>query len=564
MDTIIGKKGVALLIVAIVALAIFAAGCTTPTPTTSANVTATPTTQKQMTIVDMVAGDPPSLDPHVEYDSATFGITQNVYETLAYYNGEDAKTPVGVLATSWDHNDNYTVWTFHLRNNVTFHDGTAFNASAVKYSFDRGVLLNNPDGCYSGLLTTFFKGGDEWMASNHTQADADAYLANQAVKVINDSTVQITLARPYPDWPYVVTFPGTAIVSPSFEKAHGGYTINGFANTTYKENMCGTGPFKFQSWTHEDRIVLVRNDNYWQTPAKASQVIVRNVPDYNTRLMALQNGEADIIYVPMKNYPQIKNLTGINYKIYNDTLTVNFIGMYEGKAPFNNSDVRKAFVESFDAQTYLANVSYGFGALPHGVVPKGLKGYNESIVSSPYNTTDAKLLLQKAGFSKDKPTTLVIAFNKGNTGRQTQALMLKSTIESYDLGITIDIQELTWGTLLDKQKKGDLDMFTLGWIADYPAADDFIGPFAASDVYFARQVKYKNDAVDALYKDSMTTTDPAKQVQDYDQIQAILMTDNPYIMVNQPPYWDVMSNKLKGYTHNVLDSQHIYYPMYKE
>jgi peptide/nickel transport system substrate-binding protein len=554
------RFGRAISVFAVLAVAIImVTGCTSPTPTP----TATP--QKPFTLVEMTFSDPPSLDPNLEYDSACYSITQNVYENLVYYEGQDVNKPIGVLAKSWTSNDDFTVWTFYLRDNVKFHDGSKFNASAVKYSLDRGVLLNYPDGPFVGAgVTSLLKGGDEWMASNNTEADVQAYLAQEAVKVINETTVQITLSKPYPDWYHVMAFPALAIVSPTTEKANGGYTPNNYTDTYYKEHMCGTGPFKFVSWKHEDNMVFERFNDYWKAPAKAERVVVRTVPDINSRVLAFEKGECDFVQENARNYQQYKNSTSTKVVIVNDTLAISFIGMYQGNEPFNNPKVRQAFVESFDYVTYRDNVGFGLGAFPHGVVPKGLSTYNEAIPQYKFNPENAKKLLQEAGFSKDKPTTVVIAFNKGNTGRQTGCLLLKDQIEKYDLGITVEIQELTWATLLDKQKKGELDMFFLGWQADFPTPDNFLGPFAASDVYFARQVAYKNETIDKLYADYFTAKTQAERQQISDQIQLGLLNDYAYIIYLQPANVYALHKDLKGFQTNIMDSGFQWYPMYKE
>ncbi|OPY30188.1 MAG: Bacterial extracellular solute-binding proteins, family 5 Middle [Methanocella sp. PtaU1.Bin125] len=546
----------AIFVVAVLVMAfVLIAGCTSPTPA--------PT--KSFTLVEMTISDPPSLDPGLEYDTACYSNTQNVYETLVWYEGPDVSKPIGLLATSWEHNADFTVWTFKLRPNVTFHDGSAFNASSVKYTFDRGVLMNYPDGPWVGAgISGLLKGGDDWMNSNNTEADAQAYLANEAVKVIDDLTVQFTLSRSYPDWYHVCAFPATAIVSQVFEQSNMPYKYNNWTDTYLKEHMSGTGPFKFVSWAHEDNIQFVRNENYWKTPAKAERVVVRTVPDVNSRVLAFDKGECDISQENLRNLPVFRNSTGADFKIYNDTLIISFIGMYQGNAPFDNVKVRQAFVESFDYETYRTQVGYGYGAFMHGVVPRGLAGFNENIPVLTYNPEHAKQLLQEAGFNKSNPQTIVISFNQGNTGRQTGCLMLKDTVEKYDLGITLDIQELTWATLLDKQKKGELDMFFLGWQADFPTTDNFIGPVLISDVYFAKQVKYKNATIDDLYYNQyFTAKSDAERKQISDQIQMGYLADYPYIVYLQPAAGYAVSKNIKGYQWNVMQSGFMWYDLYK-
>ncbi len=544
--------------VVLILASILLAGCTSPSTTPSASTTPT----QPLTIVALTTGDPPSLDVNLEYDTAASAITQNVYETMVFYEGRGTDKPIGLLAKSWDHNENFTVWTFYLRDGVKFQDGTAFNASAVKYTFDRGVLVNYPDGPWAAVLTAFLKNGPEWLASNNTKADADKYLADDPVKVINETTVQITLAKPFPEFDKVMAFSATGIISPTFDQAHGGYTINSYDNTSaLKENMCGTGPYVFDSWKHEDRITLKKNPNYWGTAAKPDSVIIKTVPDLTTRLQAIDKGDADISYGEnAKNIPQIRNLTNAKMFVYNDSWTIDFFGFYEGKAPFNDKNVRKAFIEAFDTKTYMDTVLYGYGAVPHGCIPKGIVGYNEAIPQSQYNMTDAKALLSdyltKNGYTKDKPLTVNLVYNTGNTRRQAACVMMADSIKSMDLPITVKVQDIVWATFLDKQRAGEIDMFAIGWLADYPTADDFIGPFDVSDILYARQVAYKNETIDKLYYDQyFTAKTPAERQAIVDQIQMGVYNDCAYNFYYQPPNVFMYNKNLKGFeeTWNVLD-----------
>ncbi len=505
----------------------------------------------------MTISDPPSLDANNEYDNAAYTITENVYETLTYYEGQTTEKVKGVLAKAWNRSDDFKTWTFYLRDGVKFHDGTAFNASAVKYSMDRGVLINYVDGPFAAVLTPFFKGGPEWMASNQTQADADAYVNGGAVKVINESCVQFNLNTPFPEFEKITAFFAMAIVSPSFEISKGGYKINDYGNSSvYKENMCGTGPFKFVSWAHEDRITLERFADYWGTKANAERVIIKTVPDLSTRMLSIEKGEADISAENIANYPQIRNLTNGKAFVNNDSLSIDFFGYYQGKWPFSNKDVRQAFTEAFDFVTYRSNVLNGYGAIPRGCIPKSIVGYSEDVPELKYDAAHAKQLLQAAGFSKNNATTINLVYNKGNTRRQAACLMVKDAIEKMDVGITINVQEIAWGTFLDKQRKGEIDMFAIGWLADYPTADDFLGPFLVSDIYYARQCAYKNATIDDLYYNQYFTAPTAAERQEIiNNIQKGALNDYAFNFYYQPPNVYAYNKAITNFEQNwnVLD-----------
>ncbi|WP_048198709.1 ABC transporter substrate-binding protein [Methanocella arvoryzae] len=551
MDKQFGRKFTILLVLLVAIVAIVVAGCTTPTPTPETS---------PMTIVSMVAGEPESLDPAYDYESAGGEIIQNVYETLVYYEGDDVTKPVGVLAKSWEMSEDGLTYTFYLKENVTFHDGTAFNASAVKYSFDRGVIMNlDPwQSCISPLLA----GGLDYMNSNQTEADQKAYLDLDSVHVVNETTVQFKLAKPYGAFVPVLSFYAASIISPTYDQAHGGYKANE-ESEWMTSHMCGTGPYVLTSWDRKDKIVLDKFDNYHGTPAANDRVIIRYVDDWNTRFLAIKNGEADLIYAPTTYADDIKKEPNLVLETGRGTLSVTYIGFNQKEKVFQDQRVRQAFIESFDAESYLKDVCLGYGKRVNGPIPEGLPGFNPDIPYQKFDPEHAKALLQEAGFSKSNPTTIVLNYNEGNDNRKQACLMLKDQIEKYDLGITIDVQELDWPTYTAKNRAGELPIFYLGWLADYPSADNFIGPFCYSEGYYADKVSYKNETIDAIYQEALYETDPAKQAAMYTEITNGVNNDAAYIWSTQAVEFEVHTKQLKGYQWNPMDSHLRYFTMYK-
>ncbi|MCD1293855.1 ABC transporter substrate-binding protein [Methanocella sp. CWC-04] len=559
MDKRFGRKLATALMIFIATAAILVAGCTQPETT----ATPTPTTGEPITIVSMVSGEPESLDPAYDYESAGGEIIQNVYETLIFYEGSDITKPVGVLAKSWDISEDGLTYTFHLQEGVKFHDGTAFNASAVKYSFDRGVIMNLDP--WQAVITPLLYGGSEYMNSEQSQADIDAYLAKETVKVIDENTVQVKLAKPYRPFLDCLAFYAASIISPSYDQANGGYKPNE-QSEFMTEHMCGTGPLKFVSWDHMDKITMVKNDDYWGTPAKCDKVIVRYVEDWNTRFLAMKKGEADIIYAPFQYANDILAEPDFVLEAGDPTVTVSYIGFNQNASitpMFTDKRVRQAFIESFDTETFVNVVNLGYGKIPNGPIPEGLPGYNPSIPKQKFDPEHAKQLLIDAGYSKSKPTSVILYYNAGNDGRKSACLMLKDQIEKYDLGISVDVQELDWPTYVKKNRDKELPIFYLGWIADYPSADSFIEPFCVSYGYYADKVSYVNETIDGIYADAKWETDQAKQTEAYTQIIEGTNEDCAYIWTAQAVEFQPMRKELKGYWYNPMNSNLIYYTLYK-
>lgn len=510
-------------------------------------------------IVVMEIGDAYSYDPGYAYDTSAYQIIQNVYETLLYYQGSDTTTPCGVLATAWNVSADGLTYTFYLRNGVRFHDGTAFNASAVKYSFDRGVLMNNVDGAWVGAgLTSLLKGGYTWFASSHSPADVNAYLALDTVHVVNDTCVQIRLERPYGGFLYALTFPATSIISPAYDKLHGGYQP-GQPDTWMDTHACGTGPYMLEEYQPATMVRLTRFEDYWNGRALTREVLIQCVPDQTQRIAAVNASLADIIYMTPSRY----NPADYNSKVTAirvPSMITQFIGFNSNRAPFNDLRVRQAFAESFNYTGYLDTVTGTVGHRLNGPLPSPMEGYNPAIPACPFDPVHARQLLVDAGFSASNPQTFDFFYNTGNTNRQLALEMLRDQVESYNLGITVNVQALGWATLLDRMHSGNFHGATSSWQADYPAADDTLSAFVN---YFGSQFSYNNATIKTKCDGLVAERDPAARQQLCDQIVAGMNRDNAFIWTHTTDNIWPQNKNLQGYVYNPMDYGPRFYGMYK-
>jgi ABC-type transport system substrate-binding protein len=279
------------------------------------------------TFTSVTTGDAITLDPATSYDTASCEVIQNVYETLVFYDGEATDKFVPQLATEWTTSDDGTVWTFQIRDGVTFHDGAELTASDVAYSFQRGLLK----GGYSTpqwLLAEPFLGvgmDDITMIVDEGASadDKEALIANETAVlkaacekvtsaiVADDAagTVTFTLAQAW--GPFLATIANAwgSVMDKDWTIANGGWdgscdTWQNFYAPTDEENPLtlvtpnGTGPFKLDHWTQGEEWVVVKNENYWGEPAKLDRVVNKIITEFGTRFAMLQAGEADIITVP--------------------------------------------------------------------------------------------------------------------------------------------------------------------------------------------------------------------------------------------------------------------------
>jgi len=283
------------------------------------------------TLVVETLGQPDSVDPATAYTIRDTPVTQNVFEELLGFVGDNASKVVPWLAQSYDVSPDGLTYTFHLRTGITFSDGTRVDAYAVYYSLMRTMIIDDPNGPSWAMLQVM-RGGMNYSkqynnagpsapngyGATYTQAEVNDFLNAKPIEIIDNQTVALHLERPYAGWPFVIAFIGTAIYSPTAYTAHWtaptggiGY-INGATAGDYSDqlnpwagsNAVGSGPYILQSWDKETQtVILVQNTNYWGGPfqrgiAPIKNVIIKGVDDPNTSILDFKAGTADIIGIP--------------------------------------------------------------------------------------------------------------------------------------------------------------------------------------------------------------------------------------------------------------------------
>ncbi len=295
-------------------------------------------------------GDALTMDPAYAYDTSSGEIIQNVYETLVFYDGEQPAKFVPMLADKWDVSADGKTYTFHLHPGVKFANGDPMTASDVAYSFERGLLQGGTDSP-QWLMTEAFLGSsvndpaevvDPTGALDDNQADllkadpakltAACQQAMNAFKVVDDNTIQMTLAQPW--GPFLPTIAQTwgAITDQKWDIANKTWDGScddwakyyGVSNDTdpLTKIMNGTGPFVLDHWTAGQEIVLTANPTYWGGQANKQptlkRVVVQVIPEWSTRFAELQTGDADMVDVPTANRSQADALVS-QMHVYDDT-----------------------------------------------------------------------------------------------------------------------------------------------------------------------------------------------------------------------------------------------------
>ncbi len=366
-----------------------------------------------------IDGNAESFDPVVDYETVGGELLQNVYETLVWYNGTSSSDLIPMLATEVPTIENGGIsadgltYTFNIRSGVEFSDGTPMTAEDVKYSFDRGLMYNDPHGpfwmygqvlipdYYNYGMATFTDAGV--MQPEITQAMCDA-----AIWVVDSDTVQFNLTQPYPAFLSTLAFNAGSIVSKSYVEADGGLSKNGY--TFMSTHMMGTGPFVLGDFATDAYYNLDRNDNYWREPAALAHVIISQVPEVGTRILQLQNGDVDAAAIPRDKKTTLEAMEGVVLRTGSPSFNVDFLGLNQklnltGANPdltnvpsdfFADKNVRLAFAHAFKYSTYIENTLQGTALQPNGAIPKGMFGYSADVPIYDYNLEKAKEYLKAA------------------------------------------------------------------------------------------------------------------------------------------------------------------------
>ena len=352
-----------------------------------------------------------------------------VYETLVRLN-TDLKLGPG-LATSWKSSDEGKVWTFQLREDVRFHDGTPCHADAVAFSY-----------------------------GPHSYAARTVLRPVQRVEVVDDHTVRFVLARPL-FLPYYLTHVGWPVMAPSCVNSAGEFTT-----------PIGSGPFRFESQENEQHITLVRNDNHWGPASTLTRITFRVIPDATARVMALEAGGVDmVVKVPEAEVARLERKTDIVVHCKTSTFT-DFIQFNCQKPPFDDVHVRRAVAHAIDTELLTATVLEGIGEPARGRPYSPVMLYaNPDLKLPAYDPTRSRALLARAGWrdtdgdglvEKDSSTlspTLMVTTNP-NVAAGGRFVAMAEAIQGQlrQVGIAAKIQLLEGGAFLRAEGAGDFDM----------------------------------------------------------------------------------------------------------
>ncbi len=552
-------------------------------------------------------GEPDGLDPALNYESAGGEVLQNVYETLIWYAGSDPNVLAPMLALEVPTLENGLIsedalnYTFNLRTDVLFHDGTNMTSEDVIYSFQRALQMHDPSSpvwmleqvlndylswSVGGTVSDYLDNSNNvsWIRDvlaplgyNHVLDEDDVKAVSEVVVVADDAdTVTFRLTHKYSGFLKILCYTVGSIVSKEYVEANGGVepaTQNEHMNL----NTCGTGAYKLAAWEVGSKIHLTRFDDYWGDAPALKDVFIVKSTDVNTRILMLQSGDADGIDLPVsyenvvsdetmydvtKGMPTF-DLTFMAFNFNIDIATANT--QYGGDITvdfFDDIDMRRAFTHLINYTLYLENVARGNAIQPNGVVPFGMLGYDADVPVYEHDLVAAEEALQNTSWWASG-FTIPLFYNAGNLGRQTACEMMKSSLEAIDPRFTATTNGLEWTVFLHEvyDTNGFMPVYSIGWGPDYADPDDYTTPMLDSAWgTYPYYTGYANATIDGLVRAAASELDEDIRADLYSQIAYLVHEDCPYIWLTQPNGFHVERSWVQGWFDNPMFSGQ-YYPV---
>lgn len=481
------------------------------------------------TLVFAGASDPVVLDGALVSDGESLRVIDQVFETLVGLKpGTTELEPL--LATSWKASADGLEWTFQLQEGVTFHDGEPFNAEAVCYNFDRWYnftgSFQNPSASY--YWQTVFGG----FAKTDPKSGAPADSLYKSCTANGENEVVLSLTKASSSFLGALSLTAFAIASPKalqeFGADEGEVDADGIFHPTGKygtEHPTGTGPFKFESWTVGDRLVLARNEDYWGDKAKLDKVIFRPIADNAARLQALQNGEIDgYDLVEPQDIPTIEgdeSLQLLNRPAFN----VAYVGINQSIPPMDKLEVRQALAHGLNRQEVVDSFYSGRGQVAKEFMPPEVVGYADDVTEYAYDPAKSKELLQAAGLTLPVEITFWYPTDVSRPYMPDPQRNFEAFAASLnEAGFKVTPKSAPWRPdYLGTVDEGKAQVYLLGWTGDYGDPDNFIGTFFQDgQKAWGTTEKPNQDVMDLLDK-AETETDTAVRTGLYQDANRLIM-----------------------------------------
>ncbi|MHA7869102.1 MAG: ABC transporter substrate-binding protein [Salipiger thiooxidans] len=472
-------------------------------------------------IVGQIA-EPKALDPAAVTAVNDFRILMNVYDGLVRYKSGTLEVEPA-LATSWEISEDGTEYTFALREGVSFHDGSPFDAEAVVFNFERMLNEDHPFHDTGPFPLAFF------------------FSSVASVEAVDELTVKFTLSEPYAPFLSNLAYPTGLIVSPAAVEQYG---------ADFGRNPSGTGPFTFAEWRSNEAVVVEANPDYWDGAPALQAVVFRPITDANTRTAEMLAGGIDMmVEVPPVALSEFR---GENFRIFEQAGPhLWFLILNAKEGPFADKKVRQAANYAINKEALVNDVLEGTAEVAAGPTPPAFAwAYNEALEPYPYDPEKAKALLAEAGAEGAELTFFVTEGGSGMLDPIAMGTAIQADLNA--VGFDTKIETYEWNTFLGEVNpglEGKADMAEMAWMTNDPDTLPFLAlrSEAWPDKGGFNSGYYSNPEVDELLEKARVATDQDERATLYKQMQEIVQEDAPWVFVANWKQNAVTSDRVEGF-----------------
>ncbi|WP_417064433.1 ABC transporter substrate-binding protein [Gordonibacter urolithinfaciens] len=472
------------------------------------------------TITYSLTADPRAVDPAYFDDGESAVVSCNMYEGLYQYGKTDAKVSPCLAKDLPEISDDGLVYTIKLNEGIKFHDGTDFNAEAVKASIERQLEPNrNSDMPYASFVF-----GEE-----------EAGNGVASVEAVDDYTVKITMrAASAPFVKNLAMALASPIVAPSaIEAATDGQAIT---------NPVGTGPYKFVDWTKGASVTLVANEDYWGEAPKTKNLVFKIIAEGNTRLTSLINGECDII--SSVDPASADQIVDNGFELFSeDGMTINYMAFNTETGKCTDQEVRKAVAQAINVEEMVKSIYGDYATVANSVMPTWMAPYTKDVKQTAYDPEAAKKTLADKGITSLQCITYTTARPYNQKGGSDLANMIQGYLSA--VGVELSITQYDWTTYKTKVQTDPYDICFYGWTGDNGDPDNFMNLLADTN-WSTNVAHWQDDEYKALIAEGLKTPDGDARDAIYLQCEEMVAEKQPWVLISH-------SKNLLGYSPKVKD-----------